>query len=55
MRLEGQTNQIYVIQSSSDLIQWETLGTNHAPHGIIQFKDSTSTNHTRRYYRAFIP
>ena len=24
MRLEGQTNQIYVIQSSSDLIQWQT-------------------------------
>jgi hypothetical protein len=55
MRLEGQTNQIYVIQSSSDLIQWQTLGTNHAPHGIIQFTDTASTNHTRRYYRAFIP
>ncbi|MBG88287.1 MAG: hypothetical protein CMO80_15475 [Verrucomicrobiales bacterium] len=55
MRLEGQTNQVYVIQASSDLIQWTTLGMHHAPHGIIQFTDTASTNHTRRYYRAFIP
>jgi len=52
LRVEGQTNQIYRIQASPDLANWVTVSTNHAPFGLIQFRDTSASNHTLRFYRA---
>ena len=55
LRVEGQTNQLYVIQGSSDLANWVSLSTNHAPFGIIEYSDTNVMTQPFRYYRAIIP
>jgi len=54
-RIEGQTNQTYVIQASSDLANWVSVSTNFAPYGLIQFSEPQSLTNTSRYYRAILP
>ena len=55
-RIRGQTNQAYVIQASTDLFNWQTLGTNIAVHGFILVQDPEgATNYNVRYYRALVP
>ena len=55
-RIRGQTNQAYVIQASTDLFNWQTLGTNIAVHGFILFQDPEgAANYNVRYYRALVP
>jgi hypothetical protein len=41
----------YIIQASTDLINWDPLVTNSAPNGFLNFSD-TNTSLTRRFYRA---
>ena len=54
-RVSGQTNQIYHVQGSADLFNWETIVTNIARHGLIQFTDPQATNFPTRYYRVIVP
>jgi catechol 2,3-dioxygenase-like lactoylglutathione lyase family enzyme len=54
LRIEGQTNQVYVIEGSSDLASWVPLSTNHAPFGIIEYADTNVLTQPFRYYRAVI-
>ena len=39
LRIRGQTNQVYLIQASTDLLNWQTIGTNIAVQGMILFRD----------------
>jgi subtilisin family serine protease len=54
-RVRGQTNQVYHVQASSDLFNWETVATNIARHGVLQFTDAQATNFPTRYYRVIVP
>lgn len=55
LRVEGQTNQMYVIQASSDLANWVPVSTNFAPYGLIQFSEPQSFTNASRYYRVIVP
>jgi hypothetical protein len=55
IRIEGQANQLYVIQGSSDLANWVSFSTNYAPHGLIEYSDTNVITLPFRYYRAIIP
>ena len=50
--LLGQTNQLYIIQASSDLVHWENIATNYALNGVIRVADPGSVTHGTRFYRA---
>jgi hypothetical protein len=53
IRLDGQTNQAYTIESSTDLVNWrEVLSTNSGPSASIQFLDSPPANLQHQLYRA---
>ncbi|MHB8522522.1 MAG: InlB B-repeat-containing protein [Limisphaerales bacterium] len=55
IRVQGQVNQQYVIQSSTDLATWTAVSTNIATNGEILFTDSTRIGRPVRFYRAVVP
>lgn len=52
--LQAQSNYAYVIQASSDLLNWQPISTNVAANGVIQIKDSNAVNYPVRFYRAVV-
>jgi hypothetical protein len=52
VQLRGQSGQEYVIQASSDLVEWESIGNGVAIDGVITFVDAEAGKHSLRYYRA---
>jgi subtilisin-like proprotein convertase family protein len=51
--LNGQPGHIYVIQASTDLINWSPIGTNTiSGSGTFQFTDGNAGSFPYRYYRA---
>lgn len=52
--LTGQTNQLYLLQASTDLITWQTISTNVAVGGFIQVVDPASDTLPARFYRAVV-
>ncbi|MBI1177607.1 hypothetical protein GC207_09230 [bacterium] len=52
MNLEGITGKTYLFQSSTDLFNWMTLGTNVAPADIFPLTDPNAANHPYQFYRA---
>ncbi len=48
----GQTGQAFVLQASSDLVNWETLTVETAQGSPVQFIDGGAGNHPHRFYRA---
>jgi len=55
LRIQGQTNQMYFVQASSDLANWVTVSTNFAPYGLIQFSEPQAFTNASRYYRVILP
>ncbi len=53
--VQGQVNQIYTVQSSTNLVNWKTLATQTAYTGSFQVLDQGSATNTLRYYRAVAP
>ena len=55
LNLLGQTNQQYIVQTSTNLVNWENFSTNVAVNGFIRILDpaSPSTNSVR-FYRAVV-
>ncbi len=51
LNLTGQTNQQYILQSSTNLTSWQNLTTNIAVGGFLRFPDPAVTNQLR-FYRA---
>ena len=52
----GIPGETYLIQASTDLNGWATIGTNVADsNGIIAFPDLNATNYTSRFYRLAAP
>ena len=50
--LLGIANSSYVIQASTNLVDWVELRTNISPSGIINFTDPNASGFTQRFYRA---
>jgi len=54
MQIEIPTALNYVIQATTNLIDWQPIRTNTIP-GLIDFWDGESTNYARRFYRVAGP
>ncbi|MGA9452067.1 MAG: hypothetical protein WBW41_12080 [Verrucomicrobiia bacterium] len=53
--LAGATGQTYIVQASTNMINWVPIFTNIAPiGGQLQFIDSQATNYPSRYYRTVL-
>lgn len=48
--VSGDAGQQYVVQASTNLLDWDSLQTNVSP---FQFTDMNAANFAQRYYRAF--
>jgi hypothetical protein len=54
VNLVGQANQQYVVQASTDLVNWQSISTNLAVNGVIVVPDPGSATHHVRFYRAVV-
>lgn len=54
LQLAGPAGSNYVIMASSDLENWTPISTNSAPNGTVTFTDTSSTNHSRRFYKGLV-
>ncbi len=48
----GTAGVVYTIQASSDLINWQTIGTATATNGVFIFIDPNIASFSKRFYRA---
>ncbi|MEO8427402.1 MAG: FG-GAP-like repeat-containing protein [Verrucomicrobiota bacterium] len=51
----GDTGLLYLLEASTNLVNWNWLGVRSNATGGIQFTDSTGTNYTHRFYRVSVP
>jgi hypothetical protein len=51
----GQTNQVYTVQTSSDMRSWQNLLTDTAVNGYLRVSDSTGFTNGFQFYRAQTP
>jgi hypothetical protein len=54
LQLVGLANSNYVIQASSNLIDWQTLTTMSSTNGYLDYVDADAVNWNSRYYRAVL-
>ena len=52
--LFGQTNQRYIVQTSTNLINWQNISTNVATGGFLRVADPASQSNSVRFYRAVV-
>ncbi len=50
----GGNQQSYLVQASTNLVDWVSIATNAAAGGLINFLDAKSTNFPTRFYRAIV-
>jgi len=55
LQLQGQPNQLYVIQATTDFTSWQSISTNFTTDGVIRFVDPSPTSDSLRFYRAIVP
>lgn len=55
LEIQGESGQTYIIEVSSDLQKWTTVGTSTAVGGVIRFVDDRPAGETARFYRAYRP
>ena len=51
----GATNLLYLIEGSTNLVNWAKLGVVANASGSIQFTDTHATSYAKRFYRVSIP
>lgn len=51
LQLSGPQGSNYVIEASTDLVNWVPISTNAAPSGSVSYMDTDATNHPVRFYR----
>ena len=51
MRVVGFANSNYVIQASTDMLNWIAVATNNSPTGMWNFSDPQSAVYAKRFYR----
>lgn len=47
----GTSGQTYVLQASTNLVNWESVATNVAPAGVFEMVDPSAANFRYRFYR----
>lgn len=55
LTVTGQRNQVYVIQSCGDFVDWSSILTNTAHHGVIRWVAPASNSPSKTFYRAVVP
>ena len=55
LTLMGQTNQTYILQSSSDLTAWTSIATNVAARGTIRWNELRRSPGSNTFFRAIVP
>jgi uncharacterized repeat protein (TIGR03806 family) len=55
MQFWAPAGQTYILQASSDLLHWSSLGTNAPTSVPFTWVDSNAVNFTNRYYRVIVP
>jgi hypothetical protein len=45
----------YIVQASTDLVNWTNIAILANTNGTVQFVDQNSTNYPRRFYQAVAP
>ena len=50
--ISGNSNQVVIVEASTNLVSWTALATNTLGAGPLHFSDPGSTNFQRRFYRA---
>ena len=55
LTVEGQVNFLYVIEASTNLMQWTKIGVRTNLAGTVDFTDLAATNYPQRFYRAIVP
>jgi len=55
LTLTGPTNLLYVLQASTNLVQWTKIAVRTNLTGSVDFTDSETTNYPQRFYRAVAP
>jgi hypothetical protein len=51
----GATNLLYLIEGSTNLVNWAKLGVVSNASGSLQFTDTHATSYAKRFYRVSIP
>lgn len=54
-QLTGQAGYTYIIEASTDLVNWADIATLVNTNGTVTFSDPSSTNYPQRFYRAVAP
>lgn len=52
MNVSGRPSYHYIVQASTNLVNWVSIGTNTSP---FDFVDTDSSIYTSRFYRAYLP
>jgi hypothetical protein len=52
--LTGQPGYTYIVQASTNLINWEYVATFINTNGTVPFTDADSPNYSQRYYRVVL-
>ena len=47
----GEPDLSYVIDTTTNLVNWSAVKSNSAPPGIFDYEDVGATNSSRRFYR----
>jgi hypothetical protein len=55
LQVQGLSGREYVIQTSTNLLDWNSVATNSSDTGTIQWTDSNAANYPIRFYRALAP
>jgi hypothetical protein len=53
--ISGFPASIYQVQASTNLFDWQSIGTITNVMGTMQFSDPAMSNFTRRFYRVVVP
>jgi hypothetical protein len=51
IRFEGALGVDWILQTSTNLVDWSSLATNPVLNGLIDFVDDQATNYSLRFYR----
>jgi hypothetical protein len=55
IQLQGKPGLPYVLQATTNFVDWTVVFSNVAPSGLVYIEDPQSTNVPYRFYRAFTP
>ncbi|HAB17974.1 MAG TPA: FG-GAP-like repeat-containing protein [Verrucomicrobiota bacterium] len=55
LTVAGDTGRLYLLEGSTNLVNWSWLGVRSNSVGSVQFTDASATNQPQRFYRVSVP